>query len=145
MRVHPQGHPHYHPNVNQENPCANAILVVDDQLQLLQLLIRVLERAGYRVLSATDAQEAISVFRERHREIGLSVLDVNIPPHGIDEVLTSMLELKDDLQVILTSGDELPDPLRDRLNACGGVFLSKPFSPKTVVREVGRVLGESKE
>ena len=56
-----------------------------------------------------------------------------------------MLELRDDLQVILTSGDELPDPLRDRLSACGGVFLRKPFSPKTMVRAVRDALGESKE
>jgi len=145
MRVHPQGHPHYHPNVNQENHCADAILVVDDELQLLQLLIRVLERAGYRVFSAADGEEAIAVFRDWHREIGLTVLDVNIPPNPVDEVLTSMLELRDDLQVILTSGDELPDPLRDRLSACGGVFLRKPFSPKAMVRAVKHALGESKE
>jgi DNA-binding NtrC family response regulator len=145
MRVHPQGHPHYHPNVNQENHRADAILVVDDELQLLQLLIRVLERAGYRVFSAADGAEAISVFRDRHREIGLTVLDVKIPPNPVDEVLASMLALRDDLQVILTSGDELPDLLRDSLSACGGVFLRKPFSPKTMVRAVRDALGESKE
>jgi DNA-binding NtrC family response regulator len=145
MRVHPPRHPHYHPDVNQENPCPDAILVVDDELQLLQLLVRVLERAGYRVFPATDGAEAIAVFRDRHREIGLTVLDVIIPPDGVDGVLTSMLELRGDLQVIMTSGDELPDELRDRLSACGGVFLRKPFAPKAVVRAARNALGEPKE
>ncbi len=145
MRVHPRRYPHYHRNVNQENHRADAILVVDDELQLLQLLVRVLERAGHRVLSATDGEEAIAVFRDRHREIGLTVLDVIIPPDGVDGVLTSMLELRADLKVIMTSGDELPDELRDRLSACGGVFLRKPFGPKAVVRAARHALGEPKE
>lgn len=131
--------------MTQENRRTGAILVVDDESQLLRLLVRVIERAGYRVFSASDGKEALAVFEDLHREIDLAVLDVIIPPSGVEEVLDRMLELRHDLHVIMTSGDEPPDELRDRLRACGGVFLRKPFVPKTVVRAVKNALGEPRE
>jgi CheY-like chemotaxis protein len=127
--------------VNQENDHAAAILVVDDEPQLLRLLVRVLERIGSRVYSAADGDEALAVFAEHRREIGLAVLDVNIPPNGVGTLLERMLELREDLQVIMTSGDALSSELRERLSVCHGVFLRKPFVPKAVLRATRQALG----
>ena len=51
-----------------------------------------------------------------------------IPPEGVEPLLSGMLRLRDDVGVVLTSGDELGARLRARLEALGGVFLRKPFS-----------------
>lgn len=115
--------------------------MVDDEPQLLRLLVRVLERTGSRVYSATNGEEALALFSNRQGEIGLVVLDVNIPPSGVGEPLERMLELRGDLQVIMTSGDALSTELRDRLGACRGVFLRKPFVPQAVLRATREALG----
>ena len=131
--------------MNQEKGRGDAILVVDDEPQLLRLLTRVLERTGSLIYSAANAEQAMAVFNDRHREIGLAVLDVNIPPSGVGALLESMLELRENLPVIMTSGDALSSELSDRLRACRGIFLRKPFSPKAVLRATQQALGEEGE
>lgn len=104
------------------------LLVVDDERQLLRLLVRVLEKQGFRVLSAVDANEAERLFEDNASEIDAVLLDVVIPPAGVESLLSRILALRDDVGVVLTSGDELDASLGERLEAMGGVFLRKPFS-----------------
>jgi DNA-binding NtrC family response regulator len=108
---------------------APTVLVVDDEPQLLRLLVRIFEKRGFRVLSASDAEAAGALFEAHCEEIGAVLLDVVIPPAGVDPLLSRMLALRDDVGVVLTSGDALPSALAERLEALGGVFLRKPFSP----------------
>jgi two-component system sensor histidine kinase RpfC len=108
---------------------AGTVLVVDDEPQLLRLLVRVFEKRGFRVLSALDADAAAEIFDRHHAEIDAALLDIVIPPAGVEPLLSRMLGLREDVGVVLTSGDELPPALGERLEALGGVFLRKPFSP----------------
>lgn len=118
------------------------VLVVDDEPLLLRLLVRVFERRGCRVFSAADADEACEVF-ERHRDaIDVAMLDVVIPPDGVEPLLSRVLGLRDDIGVVLTSGDELPPALSERLEALGGVFLRKPFSPDAAHAALRRVVSD---
>lgn len=108
---------------------APTVLVVDDEPQLLRLLIRVFEKRGFRVLSAPDAESAAQLFEQHHVELVAALLDVVIPPARVEPLLSRMLALRDDVGIVLTSGDALPSLLQERLGALGGVFLRKPFSP----------------
>lgn len=105
------------------------ILVVDDEPALLRVVVTVLERQGYTVLSASAGDEAIKLFDERSDEIDGVVLDVVIPPDGVEAVLAHMLAVRPDLMVIVSSGDTLVAPLSERMREQGGVFLRKPFVP----------------
>ena len=116
------------------------ILVVDDEEQLLRLLGRVLERAGYRVLTASDGGEAIECFREQAEAIGLVVLDVVIPPRGAREVLPALLERSPGMRVILASGATLEPDLAEQLELCRGIYLRKPFVPRTFLATVEKLL-----
>ena len=117
------------------------MLVVDDEPQLLRLLVRVLEKRGFRVLAASDAIAAAELFEAHRDEVRAALLDVVIPPEGVEPLLSGMLRLRDDVGVVLTSGDELGARLRARLEALGGVFLRKPFSPETAAAALRRVAG----
>lgn len=120
---------------------ARTILLADDEPQLLRLLRRVLEREGYRVLTAEDGDEAVALFEKHADEIDLLVLDVIIPPGGAGAVLDLVLEQRPDLQLILVSGDLLDPALRARLEETGGLFVRKPFLPRTFTATVREITG----
>ena len=109
-------------------------LIVDDEAPLLRLMTRVLERAGFVTWSALDGVEALRVFDEHIDEIDLAVLDVLHPPgKGAADLLPALLARKPNLEVVLTSGDELPASLEKMLASVGGQFLRKPFAPKALI------------
>ena len=120
-------------NPSEKSP--KTALIVDDEDQLLRLMVRLLERADYKVWAAKDGVEALQLFREHMAEIDLALIDVVHPPGaGAADLLPQLLAEKPDLDVILTSGDALPEVLEANLASISGSFLRKPFLPKALLR-----------
>lgn len=110
-------------------------LAVDDEAQLLRLVLRVLDRAGWQARTAQTEADALEVFRDHMDEIDLVLLDLNLSGRGgAEELLPMLLEMKPILDGLVMSGDALPDSLTDLLASVGGQFLRKPFVPKTLMR-----------
>jgi PAS domain S-box-containing protein len=80
------------------------VLVVDDQEQVLHVVTRALERAGYTVLKARDGHEAVQVFRERAQDIAIVLLDLTMPELSGEEAFDEIRRIKPDARVILSSG-----------------------------------------
>jgi two-component system cell cycle sensor histidine kinase/response regulator CckA len=116
------------------------VLIAEDESQLLRVLVRVLEKRGYAVVSAADGKTAIDVLRKTPSEIDTIVLDAAIGPDGAGAVLEVLAAEQPQIRVILTSGAELSDSLRSRLRASDGFFLLKPFPPSALVEAVERSL-----
>jgi two-component system cell cycle sensor histidine kinase/response regulator CckA len=116
------------------------ILVVEDEPQLLRLIVRVLERASFAVLSARDGDQATEIFTQHADEIDAVILDVIIPPGGAREVMDAIREKRPDLPLMLSSGDQLEPALEERLSESGGRFLRKPYVPKTLLHETQELL-----
>jgi CheY-like chemotaxis protein len=55
------------------------ILFAEDEVQQLELMQRVLEAEGYRVLAARDGIEAVALYRRHKNEIALVILDLKMP------------------------------------------------------------------
>jgi CheY-like chemotaxis protein len=71
------------------------------------------------------------------------ILDVFVPPNGVQEILEEMLAIRPNLPVVLTSGDVLSAELRERLAAVGGIFLGKPFVPKSLLEALDDVIARA--
>ncbi len=115
--------------------------MVEDQPQLLRLLVRIFDGNGFRVLSSPDGITAFELFEKHQREIDVVLLDVMIPPGGVRSVLEKMWKLREDLGVVLMSGDNLEPELRSRLQTAQGVFLRKPFAREVALAAVRSVAG----
>ncbi len=112
-----------------------SVLVVDDDEQLLRLIVRLLERGGHRVRSATNIEDAVALFDGSAAEIDCALLDVNLAARGgAAELLPLLHDRAPGLDVVLMSGDALPESLEHALAARGGRFLRKPFAPKSLLR-----------
>ena len=55
------------------------ILLVEDDPNVMKVTIRQLQNCGYRILAASNAEEAMALFRQRAPEIALVITDVNMP------------------------------------------------------------------
>jgi two-component system response regulator PrrA len=112
------------------------ILIADDESQLLRVLVRVLEKQGYTVISAPDGKAALETLRKTPEAIDAIVIDAAIDPEGAGPVLEVLAAEQPQIGVIVTSGDQLPSSLRFRLLASNGIFLLKPFLPSVLVEAV---------
>jgi CheY-like chemotaxis protein len=115
------------------------ILLVEDDSSARELTSLVLEDAGYRVLEASGADEALSLLRD-HREIDLVFSDIQMPGrmNGIG-LARHVLQHKLDLPVLLTSGK----PANYYADYPGDTkFLSKPYDRSALLRWIASCLGQ---
>lgn len=116
------------------------ILVVDDEPQIIEIVSDYLKQAGYRVVTATDGQMALTT--ARHERPDLIVLDLLLP--GIDglDVCRRLRQdpgLGDVPIVMLTARVEETDKLIG-LELGADDYVTKPFSPRELVARVRAVL-----
>ena len=120
---------------------SEVILVVEDEHDLRDIVVRTLTRQGYRVFQAGDGQSALEVWQQHREEIDLLFTDV-IMPGGINgrELAEKLCAEKPSLKVIYSSGyaaDALGKDfqLKSEVN-----YLQKPYLPQVLARIVRRCL-----
>lgn len=114
------------------------LLVVDDDLELLGLVAYALRQAGYFVVEAQDGPAALAVFGREQPD--LVVLDVNLPRLDGLEVLRRIRAGGHRTPVMLLTvraGEE--DQVRG-LDLGADDYLTKPFSPRTLLARVRALL-----
>ena len=113
------------------------ILVVDDEPKIVKLARDYLEKAGFRVLEAHDGKAALAMAR-RERP-GLIVLDLMLPEMDGLDVCRTLRRESDVPIIILTARAEETDQLIG-LELGADDYITKPFSPRTLVARVRAVL-----
>jgi PAS domain S-box-containing protein len=118
------------------------ILLVDDEKRILDLGKDILSLGGYRIITATNGQEALEIFREKRADVSLVVLDLIMPRMGGRECLEGLLNIDPTVKVILASGYSTNGPSNDAVasGACG--FISKPYDAKQILHLVRNVLDQ---
>jgi PAS domain S-box-containing protein len=113
------------------------ILVVDDEPMIRELLLNVLESAGYKVFECEDGEQAVELFRERFREIDLVILDLTMPKMSGQETFLQMQLIDPTARVLLSSGYS-----NDDIAMMEGVLgmLPKPYRPAELLKTVAQVL-----
>jgi two-component system cell cycle sensor histidine kinase/response regulator CckA len=114
------------------------VLVVDDEPPIREIERRLLEQAGYRVIEASGAAEALAVLHQG-KTIDLLIADLDMPEVSGDEMVRRVRSMRPDLKVLYVTGhiDRLMDsrPLWD-----GESFLDKPFSMNGLVEAVALLI-----
>jgi PAS domain S-box-containing protein len=119
------------------------ILLVEDEEQVRELARRVLERVGYTVLSAHDAESAIALADRHAGHIHLLVADMMLPRSGGREVAARLSIHRPAIKVLYISGTSDGSIARLRLIEPGTAFLEKPFSLDRLLRSVRQTLGDA--
>ncbi|MGH7512313.1 MAG: ATP-binding protein [Gemmatimonadales bacterium] len=108
------------------------ILLAEDEEGVREVVGRMLERLGFRVLPAEDGVAALEELERSDHTITAVLLDVSMPRLGGSETLRQIRERRPDLPVVLMSGyteQEVASKLLDDSPGAVG-FLQKPFLPE---------------
>ena len=117
------------------------VLVVEDEEAVLEVFRMVLERMGYRVLTASTGREAVETADTLPERIDLAILDILLPDMDGRSVYPELIRARPDLKVIVTSGYSVEGPAQEILDAGAQAFLPKPFSLQALRETITRVLG----
>ncbi len=116
------------------------VLVVDDELHLCNVLRRILEKEGYKVITAPDGEAALQFTEEEKPDVIL--LDLMMP--GIDgrEVCRRVRQFSTATQIIYFTAKVMPtDPLKlKELRREADAFITKPATSKQILSKVSGVL-----
>jgi CheY-like chemotaxis protein len=116
------------------------VLVVEDDVWQRSLARDVLERAGYDVVEAVNADEAIAILEAR-KDIHIVFTDIEMP--GSIDGLKLARAIRDrwpPIELIITSGKHR---LEDDQIPARGKFLPKPYDPDTLTAMVGTLAASS--
>ena len=117
------------------------ILVVDDDEWVRVLARDVLATEGYRVLEASDGQDAIRVAAEHPGPIHLLLTDVVMPGMNGCELAAGLGALLPGLKVMFMSAYDRDFLVASGLNPIGPV-ITKPFTIEYLTRRIQMVLGD---
>jgi DNA-binding response OmpR family regulator len=113
------------------------ILVVDDDLELLGLIGFALRQAGYLAITATQGGEALELFEREQPD--LVILDVNLPVLNGFEVCRRIRAEATTPIMMLTARSSEEDQVQG-LDGGADDYLTKPFSPRTLLARVRALL-----
>jgi signal transduction histidine kinase len=119
---------------------APTVLLVEDEDLIRSLAEQILDDAGYRVLPASNASEAIEIAERNDERIELLLTDVVMPGSSGSDLAQRLLRQHPEMKVLYMSG--YSDSLIFRYGVLQerSAFLQKPFSPEGLERKVRELL-----
>jgi PAS domain S-box-containing protein len=127
------------PPVRRQRTGTETVLVVDDADGLRELARRLLERQGYTVLVAANADEALLLF-ERNASIDVLLTDVVMPGFSGPELTSLLVKQRPALKAIYMSGYTEDTIVHHGVLKPGIAFLHKPFTSETLGQKIREVL-----
>ena len=120
---------------------AGTVLLADDEESIRAITKAMLEKAGFRVLTAANGQEAVDIFRLHAAEIACVFLDLTMPQMDGVETFRELRRAKGDVRVVLCSGYSEQDALTRFGSAGLAGFVQKPYRMAEVTGAIRRALG----
>jgi len=115
------------------------VVIVDDAAAVRGLLRTLLSEEGYKVVGELASGASLPELVARV-EPDLVCLDYNLPGSDGLELLNILHETHPDVAVVLITGSSEPDIESAAAEAGAAGFIRKPFSPDTILRELGQVV-----
>jgi two-component system, cell cycle sensor histidine kinase and response regulator CckA len=108
------------------------ILVVDDHLLVRNVMVKILEHAGYAVTCASDGQEAVDIFRDIANEIDCVLLDFSMPKLNGIEAFGELRAINSSVPVILCSG-YTEEEILEKFRGTGLTYALQKLQPMDVL------------
>ena len=122
----------------QADQCA--ILIIDDEDLVRHAARATLEHFGYTVFEASDGRDGTDLFSRLHDRISAVLLDLTMPHMDGHEVWRYIRHLRPDMRVVVSSGFEESDAMRQFSEDPGLFFIKKPYTASALVRKFRSIL-----
>ena len=115
------------------------ILIVDDSSFMRMTLKDILQKAGFEVVGeANDSKTAIERFKEVRPD--LVTMDIVMPGEDGVKTLKEIMSLNPQARVLMVSALGQEALIVDAMGAGARGYITKPFKPENVVKEVRKNL-----
>lgn len=119
------------------------VLLVEDENFVRDVTGEILHSAGYRVLKARNADDAMRTFRQYRDEVQLLLTDVVMPGQNGFNLAHDLKAMSLGLRTIFISGYPENSVTRKGLKQTGVFYLPKPFSAESLLRQVKQALAKT--
>ncbi|HJW71987.1 MAG TPA: CHASE domain-containing protein [Geothrix sp.] len=119
---------------------SGTILVVDDEPSIREVASGLLRAMGFKVLTASDGQEALVIFQQHLAEIRAVLLDLTMPRLDGVETFRELRKLQPTCRVVLTSGYNQEEALHEFVGKDLAAFVQKPFQRTELVAALRKAL-----
>jgi DNA-binding response OmpR family regulator len=116
------------------------ILIVDDEPNLRRSLALILQRVGYEVLTAANADEARKFVQDC--KIDLIFLDLKMPDISGLDLLSEFHQVDPDLPVLILTGNATMDSAIEAVRRGARDYLLKPLDPEQIVTRIAEIIDE---
>ena len=134
------------PGITPEIPILNPdgarelVLIVDDEPEIAEFASTILAEEGYKVIVARDGFEALKIFQQIHRQIGLIILDFFLPVMDGDAVFEELKAINPGVDVVLSSGFAEQNKIGAMLAQGLRGFIPKPYTREKLLEQVRSTL-----
>lgn len=116
------------------------ILVVDDEVSIVDMTKRRLERLGYQVTAKTSSMEALELFRSQPDAFDLVITDQTMPELTGEKLAKKLIEIKPKLPVIICTGYSSKIDA-EKANLIGiSAFIMKPVDKRELAKTIRKAL-----
>jgi CheY-like chemotaxis protein len=122
---------------------SETILIAEDHEGIREMAREALESLGYHILVARDGEEAVAIFAAHRDSIALVLLDIIMPRRSGPEAFASIEAMKAGVSVIFATGYADETIALSEIVARGIAVLKKPYSPRTLCRQVRASLDQA--
>ncbi len=128
------------PAISVKYKASGKILLADDEETIRNLGQRILQAAGFEVITAADGREAIEKFAAAMASVDLVILDLTMPHFDGEGCFRELRKLRPGVKVILSSGYNEQD-IVDRFAGKGlAGFIQKPYTSSELLAKIREVL-----
>jgi len=114
-----------------------AILLVDDRLEEIETIKDIFEQKGYKISLARDGMEAIK--KVEQDGFNIAMIDIKMPVINGMEILGKIKQIKPQLPVVMITGYEVEELVKETLKINAYTCLRKPFDFQEVLRVINEV------
>ena len=132
----------YNPASKQAARGSETILLVEDEAAVRGLTSSILEKQGYRVLSAQHGREAMDIATKEEGKIDLVLTDVVMPGMNGRGLVERLAGIRPTMKSLYMSGYTDDDIIRRGFIEPSKSFLQKPFTSEALLQTVRKVLDE---
>ena len=133
--------------LQEKNPKGSReyILLIEDEAQVAALTVETLVGEGYRVILVQNGFEALKIYRDIGKQIGLVILDFFLPVMDGDAVFYELRVLNPEVDVVLSSGFAEQQKINAMLGQGLRGFISKPYSSQNLLAQVRSTLDAGRQ
>jgi CheY-like chemotaxis protein len=116
------------------------VLVVDDEPSVRDITRKMLEKSGYRVLTANEGTAAIALYRQRQADIQVMLTDMMMPVMDGPATVRVLRGLNPQVKIIAASGVASKLKLAEIADLHVQAYLQKPFTSENLLITLDELL-----